>query len=292
MNETNRAVIVLLAGLWILLMAVLIFLAWAADADVVDRLGDFVEYLDAHRDNPSRLILTLGALVTVVLALLLIIVELAPEEEVRELKVEQAGATTIVPADALRARLEEALVGLPQVSAAKARVMSKDRGIGTALTLTITPDTNVAFITQEASRVVVDTIQSDLGLPVAAPPTVRILFGGPKAAPVASSVVQAPQPQPSPPLAAGGDQIGAAYAPEEAAAPPAPSYLETPPPYVETPLSAEEHLPPPAAEPEPLFGAPEHETLSGEEPAEQRAEDQPSEEPAAEPRRDEEETPG
>jgi len=220
MNETNRAVIVLLAGLWIVLMAVLIFLAWAADADVVDRLGDFVEYLDAHRDDPSRLILTLGALVTVVLALLVIIVELAPEEEVRELKVEQAGATTIVPADALRARLEEALVGLPQVTAAKARVMSKDRGLGTALTLTITPDTNVAFITQEASRVVVDTIQSDLGLPVAAPPTVRILFGGPKAAPVASSVVQAPQ---SPPPAAAGRRARPARADRTRRRPPRPT---------------------------------------------------------------------
>ena len=192
MNETNRSIIVLAAALWIILMAVVIFVAWAAPEDATDRVKDFAQYLDEHRDDPSRLILTLGALLTVVLALLVIIVELAPEEVQRELKVEQAGATTIVPAEALRVRLEEALVGLPQVTAAKARVFTRDNGIGSSLDLTITPDANVALVTQDAARVVVDTLQTDLGLPTAGLPTVRVIFGGPKPEPVASSVVQPP----------------------------------------------------------------------------------------------------
>ena len=45
-----------------------------------------------------------------VFALLVIIIEFAPDDEPRELRVEQAGATTIIPADALRMRLEEALL--------------------------------------------------------------------------------------------------------------------------------------------------------------------------------------
>ncbi|HEU4759552.1 MAG TPA: hypothetical protein VFT91_06165 [Dehalococcoidia bacterium] len=196
-NETNRSIIVLLAALWIVLMAVVIFIAWAAPDDAVDRLGDMVEYLNAHRDDPSRLILTLGALLLVVLALLLIIVEMAPEETERELKVEQGGATTIVPAEALRLRLEEALRGLPQVAEARARVFSRDKGIGSSLDLTITADANVAMVTQEATRVVVDTLQTDLGLPAAGLPTVRVVFGQARAEPVASSVVQAPLPGPA-----------------------------------------------------------------------------------------------
>ena len=96
MNETNRTAIILLAAAWIVLMAVVIFAAWAADVDTIERLDDFVQYLDDHRTNASRLILTLGALVLIVLALLLIIVELAPEEETREIRVEQAGASNPV----------------------------------------------------------------------------------------------------------------------------------------------------------------------------------------------------
>ena len=152
MNETNRGVIILLAGIWIVLMAMVIFVAWADPREAVERLGDFVQYLDEHRDSPSRLILTLGALVLIVLALLVIIVEVAPEEQTRELKVEQAGATTIVPGEALRLRLEEALVTLPQVTAAKARVYSRDKGIGASLDLTVTPDTNVAAVTTIPAR--------------------------------------------------------------------------------------------------------------------------------------------
>jgi len=195
MNETNRAAIILFAAFWIVLMAVVIFLTWTAGAGSVDRLGDLAEYLAKHEpENASRLIVTLGALVLIVLALLLIVVELAPEEEAREIRVEQAGATTIVPAEPLRLRLEEALAAVPNVSAARAHVYSRDKGIGMKLDLTVTPDTNLAMVTQEASRVVIATLQADLGLPVAAPPTVRILFGPPGPEPVASSVMQAPEP--------------------------------------------------------------------------------------------------
>lgn len=239
MNETNRTAIILLAAFWIVLMAVVIFLTWTAGADSVDRLGDLAEYLTEHEDeNASRLIVTLGALVLMVLALLLIVVELAPEEETREIRVEQAGATTIVPAEPLRLRLEEALTALPNVSAARARVYSHDKGIGMKLDLTVTPDTNLAVVTQEASRVVVETLQADLGLPVAAPPTVRILFGPPKLEPVASSVTQPPEPQPAPPSAE--PPTMAAPAPEEMWPPETPTRPEADAPAAEESPAAPE----------------------------------------------------
>ncbi len=191
-NDTNRTFIIVLSAVLIVLMAVVIFLAWAANGDTIDSLRDFVNYLNDHNDTAGRLIVTLGALVVSVLALLLIIVELAPEEEERELRVQRAGATTIVPAAALRQRLEEALVALPEVTAARARVTARDKGISTSLDLTVLDRTNIAAVTDEATRVVVDAIQTDLGLPVAGVPTVRISFGGAKPAPVASSVSRAP----------------------------------------------------------------------------------------------------
>ena len=231
MNETNRAAIVLLAALWIVLMAVVIFLVWAADMETVGELEDFVQYLDDHRDDASRLIVTLAALVLIVLALLLVIVELAPEEETRELRVEQAGATTIVPAEPLRLRLEEALTGIAQVTAAKARVFSHDKGIGMKLELTVTPDTNIALVTQDASRVVVETLQADLGLPVSAPPEVRIIFGPPRTAPLASSMTQPPKPEapPAAPLSHEPTTEPAEPTPE-AATPEGERPSETPPP--------------------------------------------------------------
>ena len=89
MNETNRTAIVLFAALMIVVMAVVIFVTWAADDKAIDRLGDMVEYMDAHRDNAGRLIVTLAALIVAVLSLLVIIVEFAPEDEEKELRVQQ-----------------------------------------------------------------------------------------------------------------------------------------------------------------------------------------------------------
>jgi hypothetical protein len=63
------------------------------------------------------------------------------------------------------------------------------------LELTVAPDTNVATVTQEATRTVADALQTDLGLPVAGVPSVRIAFGGPKAEPVASSTFRPPLPE-------------------------------------------------------------------------------------------------
>jgi hypothetical protein len=181
MNELNRVLIVLGAAVWIVAMAVIIFITWAAPEEAIDRLGDFVEFLDDNDSNAGKLIISLAALAAAVLALLVIIVELAPDVEPKELHIEQAGATTIVPADALRLRLEEALLTLPDVTAARARVTTKDRAIAAALELTVTPQSNLASVTQEANRVVIDTVQTDLGLPVAGVPTVKISFGGSRA---------------------------------------------------------------------------------------------------------------
>jgi len=206
MNEANRTAIVLLAAAWIVLMAIAIFLAWAAPDDAINTLGDIVQEMDDNNDTAGRLILTLGALALAVFGLLVIILELAPEDEERELHVKQAGSTTIVPAQALRSRLEEALASLPEVSTAKARVWTRDNGIATNLDLGLRPRANVANVTQESSRIVVDIIQTELGLPVAGLPNVRVSFGGEKPMPVtaaamgpgtaASSIVRPPERPP------------------------------------------------------------------------------------------------
>jgi len=244
-NNANRTLIVLVAAAWIVLMAVLIFLTWSASEDVIDRIGDFQEFLADNNDDAGKLIVTLGALVTIVLALLVIIVEVAPEEEERELRVEQAGATTIVPASALRQRLEEAVREIPDITAARARVSTKDKGIAAAVDVTLLPKANVAAVTQEAARVVIDTIQTDLGLPVVGVPTVKIAFAEGAAAAAAAPVAQQP---PESPAGEEAERVGEPPPPEEA--PPTPedepaAPEEAPaPPEETTPVQPEPEAPP------------------------------------------------
>lgn len=195
MNDLNRFLIALAAGIWIVGMAVAILLTWAAPDDTIGRLGDFVEFLSDNNTSAGKLIVTMAAAAAAILGLLIVILEFAPEDEIKELRVEQAGATTIIPADALRMRLEEALLTLPGVTAARTRVWTRDRGVAASVELIVPPNTNVAAVTQEAVRVVVDSVQTDLGLPVSGVPTVKVAFGG-KTTPPAEPAAQPTQATP------------------------------------------------------------------------------------------------
>jgi hypothetical protein len=190
MNETNRMLLVLMASAWIVAMVTIIFVAWAEPARAIIRIHDFAEFLDDNDTDAGKLVISLAAAATAVLALLLIILEFGPEDDPKELRVEQAGATTIIPSDALRARLEEALLLLPGVTEAKTRVRTQDQAIAATVDLTVVRGANVGDLTQRAVRVVVDTVHTDLGLAVAGMPKVKFAFGGEKAVPQ-------PEPQPA-----------------------------------------------------------------------------------------------
>jgi hypothetical protein len=179
MDTSNRLFIVLCAAAWIVAMGVIIFLCWAAPDRTIDRIGDFSEFLGNNNTDAGKLVITLAAIAAAILGLLIIVVEVAPDDDPKDLRIEQAGATMIVPADALRMRLEEALINnIPDVTAARSRVWTRDRGVAIDLDLTIAPGANVSQVTQDAVNVVVDSIQSDLGLPVSGVPRVKITFGG------------------------------------------------------------------------------------------------------------------
>jgi hypothetical protein len=200
MNDMNRYVIVIVSAMWIVIAAVVIFVTWAAPDEGVDRIGDFAEFFADNNTTSGQLVVTLGALATAVFALLWIVIELAPDDEVKELRIEQAGATTIIPADALRLRLEEALLDVPGVTAARSRVRPRDKGVAVGVDLTVTQSANVGDVTHTAVRTIVDTMHDDLGLPVSGTPEVKIAFGGSRTPgdSAAPRSFERPAPEPAP----------------------------------------------------------------------------------------------
>ncbi len=56
MNAANRLLIVLGSLVFILLVLAVIVLAWAATAESIDRMGDLVQYVDAHDNTTSKLV--------------------------------------------------------------------------------------------------------------------------------------------------------------------------------------------------------------------------------------------
>ncbi len=201
MNEMNRYLVVLYTAALIVAAAIVVFLTWAATTESIDARADVVEFLDDNDGTTGQVVITLAALTLAVLALLWIVVELAPDDEVKELRIEQAGATTIVPADALRLRLEESLLALGGVTAARSRVWPRDKGVAVGLDLTVVQTANVGDITQQAVRAVVDTLHEDLGLPVSGTPDVHIAFGGSRSGDHAdATIISNPAPTEPPPV--------------------------------------------------------------------------------------------
>ncbi|MFQ6019914.1 MAG: hypothetical protein ACE5KW_04080 [Dehalococcoidia bacterium] len=208
MREINRSAIIALAGLLIIAMAVVAFIAWAAPDETVARLRDLVQYLDDHNDNAGRLIVTLGTLTLIVIAVLVIVIEMAPEEEPTELQLERAGTTTFVAAAGLRQRLEEVLLALPAVTAARVGVAAHKKAVALSLDLTLLAGTNVTLAGEEATRAVAHTLEEEMGLPLAGAPRLRIIFGkaaeaeAPPPSPVVESAADAEAPEGRP-----GDEI-------------------------------------------------------------------------------------
>ncbi len=178
MDDFNRAAIVGLAFVWVVLMALVILLTWGADTQTIDRLSDLVSFLNDHTDTASKLVLTLGAAALIVLGLMAIVAELVPAKPAAEVRLESVtGATAILPIEAITQRLEEELRSLPQVQEAQAMVAARDKGLAVALNLTLTPDANVGLTTEEACRLAQETIEQKMGVALVGLPTVQIRFG-------------------------------------------------------------------------------------------------------------------
>ena len=62
MDSSNRLFIVFCACAWIVAMAVIIFLTWAAPDRTINRLGDFVQFLSDNNTDAGKLVVTLAAL--------------------------------------------------------------------------------------------------------------------------------------------------------------------------------------------------------------------------------------
>ena len=199
MDTFNRGIIVALAAIWVVLMAVVILVTWAADTETIDRLGDLVSFLNDHTDNASKLILTLGTLALVVLCLIVIVAELTPAGPSDDIRLEGVtGAAAVLSAEAINQRIEQEVTALPQVKEAKASVTAHDRGLAVALNLVLGPDANVPETTEEACRVTQETIEQKIGVALVGLPSVQIVFSPPEGKPAPTP--EGEQEAPGPPL--------------------------------------------------------------------------------------------
>lgn len=200
MELFNRILIALLAGLLAIGLLVVIIVVWADPQGGVERLGDLRSYLGARTDDTlARTLLSLGAAIGALLALMVLVLEAAPQGRDRIRLTNAKGGTTELSAHSLNRRLEADLRHLAGLRDVRAEVHAQAKGVAARLELWVDPEANLTATSDEACRLVKETVEERIGVRLAHSPTVYLRFAEP--APPASA------PPPS----------GAAVPPEEPA---------------------------------------------------------------------------
>lgn len=223
MDIANRLIIILGALLVMFAVALVVLFTWAAAADSVDRLFDFVEFLDDHsEDNGSRVILTLGGLVMALLAVVVIIAELTPAEAGRVPVRDVQAGDVLLSTDAIAQRLQAELSTVPHVSQVKAAVAARGKAVEVDLELHVDPDTNLALTSEETCRAVDNLLANRLSVEMARPPRLNLRYSelrlagatgqGPASPPPEEpepATQEGAQPQTTPEAAEAVDEAGA-----------------------------------------------------------------------------------
>ncbi|MEX2158785.1 MAG: hypothetical protein WEB04_05210 [Dehalococcoidia bacterium] len=176
MDVTNRAIIVGGALIGVFLVLLVILLAWGAPDESIQRLGDLANYLEKHNSTGTKLVITLGGLILVLLAGLLIIFELAPPET-GSVHVRTSGAGDAgIGIDEVVQRLEDELRPLPSLSGVQANVAARGRKAEVKLDLFVGVQADLAATTEEALRRTRELVEGRMGIELEKAPQVEIHY--------------------------------------------------------------------------------------------------------------------
>ncbi|HWQ27993.1 MAG TPA: alkaline shock response membrane anchor protein AmaP [Dehalococcoidia bacterium] len=176
MDAVNRAAIVAGALLLVFAAFVVIVLTWGAPEASVGRLQDFAQWLDEHQSTGAKLITTLGALVVVLLAVAVVVLELSPSstQTVRVASGDRGVAT--ISTEAIAERVQREVEQTPHVVSSSVRVIGRRRAVEVELELDVDAYANLRETAMDACERARAVVHDVMGVPLAAPPRARLHY--------------------------------------------------------------------------------------------------------------------
>jgi hypothetical protein len=176
MNVFNRLFMTLLAVVLIALAVAVIALTWTIPDDTIAWLRDATDWMARHNQDTEKGLLSLIAGVIGFLALVLVLLELLPDNgDVRVTDLSVGGAV-LSTAD-ITQRVEEAVRTVDHVVNVKASVKAKGhKGVIVLLNLDVDPDANLMVVTDEACAAATDMLTNKVHVALAAPPQARLHY--------------------------------------------------------------------------------------------------------------------
>ena len=176
LDQVNRAVISVVALLIIFACLLLVLLAWADPGGTIGRIEDFASWLNDHNDDETKIVLSLGALVVVLLMAGVMMIELTPSPtQLMRVRNVDAGGATISTAD-IAARVEEEVRAVPGVAQAQAVVAARGSSVEIVLDLQVRPEADLSRTADEACRRTHTLVAEGIGVPLKSLPRARLRY--------------------------------------------------------------------------------------------------------------------
>jgi hypothetical protein len=176
MDLTNRTLIIGGALIWIFIVLVVILLAWGAPDESIERISDLAGYLEDHNTGATKAIITLGGLILITLAAVVIVIEVAPPET-GSVRVKRVGAgQATIGTDEIVQLLEEQLRTIPQLTGVQATIIARGRKAEVQLDLYVGADTDLTAVSEEACRAARELVEQRMGVELDCAPKARLHY--------------------------------------------------------------------------------------------------------------------
>lgn len=175
-DQINRFVIVIAAMMIAFAALAVVLLAWGAPGGSIDKIADVASFLERHNDRETKIIITLGASVAVLLMLTVIVLEIAPPADqrmrVRNLKSGEAAITTSEIARLIDAEAR----AIAEVATCTSAVIRRGTRVEVVLTLHVNAGADLSQTADAACRAAQSLVEERLGIELAARPRARLHY--------------------------------------------------------------------------------------------------------------------
>jgi hypothetical protein len=175
-DRLNRLLVTLLALGVIVLASLAILLAWTAPDGTIEQLTDAVTWLDDHNDRDGRFVLTMGAIVVILLALTILVLELSPANTAAMPVRNVASGTANITTAEIAARINAAVEAVAHVAGCEAAVTRRGKKVEIVLDLHVDPGADLAHTADEACRHAHLLVEQELGIELASMPRARLHY--------------------------------------------------------------------------------------------------------------------
>ena len=176
MSTFNRVVILLLCLVLMFGAAAVTALAWGGPEESIDWLRDAATWLEDRNTDGTKFIITVGTVVTSMMALTVLIIELYPRSAGQVKVTDLQAGDAVLSTAAIAQRVEEAVTRLPNVVDARAIVRAKRKGVSVNLDLHVDPEADLASAIDEASEATRSILAEKVHVALVGPPHVRVHY--------------------------------------------------------------------------------------------------------------------